>query len=152
MYDEFLFKNLFYFGLNEHSKSQLDKSLFPGGEFNGSLRGLRDYALLYAGSSFTVGVAETQELAESAPEPAPSPACPFDPACLLISSLSAACPDLALSLLLILSSLHTPVTTFDHCLSDHLLSINKAAIGSNYTASSLQHVCVTMCLSLVHVL
>ncbi len=31
----------------------------------------------------------------------------------------------------------TPVTTFDHCLSDHLLSINKAAIGSNYTASSL---------------
>ncbi len=32
----------------------------------------------------------------------------------------------------------TPVTTFDHCLSDHLLSINKAAIGSNYTASSLQ--------------
>ncbi len=35
----------------------------------------------------------------------------------------------------------TPVTTFDHCLSDHLLSINKAAIGSNYTASSLQYVC-----------
>ncbi len=33
----------------------------------------------------------------------------------------------------------TPVTTFDHCLSDHLLSINKAAIGSNYTASSLQY-------------
>ncbi len=32
----------------------------------------------------------------------------------------------------------TPVTTFDHCLYDHLLSINKAAIGSNYTASSLQ--------------
>ncbi len=40
LYDEFLFKDLFYFGLNEHSKSQLDKSLFPGGEFNGSLRGL----------------------------------------------------------------------------------------------------------------
>ncbi len=36
----------------------------------------------------------------------PFAACPFDPACLLISSLSAACPDLALSLLLILSSLH----------------------------------------------
>ncbi len=32
----------------------------------------------------------------------------------------------------------TPVTTFDHCLSDHLLSIIKAAIGSNHTASSLQ--------------
>ncbi len=31
----------------------------------------------------------------------------------------------------------TPVTTFDHCLSDHLLSIIKAAIGSNHTASSL---------------
>ncbi len=33
----------------------------------------------------------------------------------------------------------TPVTTFDHCLSDHLLSINKAAIGTNYTASSLHY-------------
>ncbi len=36
----------------------------------------------------------------------PFAACPFDPACLLISSPFAACPDLALSLLLILSSLH----------------------------------------------
>ncbi len=35
----------------------------------------------------------------------PFAACPFDPACLLISSLSAACPDLALSLLLILPCL-----------------------------------------------
>ncbi len=72
LYDEFLFKDLFYFGLNEHIKSQFDKSLFPGGEFNGSLRGLMDYALLYAGSSFTVGVAEpapSQELAESAQSP-----------------------------------------------------------------------------------
>ncbi len=48
-------------------------------EFKGSLRGFIDCALLYAGSSFTVGVAESapepapsQELAESAPEPAPS--------------------------------------------------------------------------------
>ncbi len=75
LYDEILFKDLFYFGLNEHSKSQFDKSLFPGGEFTGSLRGLMDYALLYAGSSLTVGVPEpapSQELAESAPEPAPS--------------------------------------------------------------------------------
>ncbi len=79
LYDEFLFKDLFYFGLNEHIKSQFDKSLFSGGEFNGSLRGLMDFALLYAGSSFTVGVAgsapepaPSQELAESAPEPAPS--------------------------------------------------------------------------------
>ncbi len=79
LYDKFLFKDLFNFGLNEHIKSQFNKSLFPSGEFNGSLRGLMDYALLYAGSSFTVGVAESapepapsQELAESAPEPAPS--------------------------------------------------------------------------------
>ncbi len=50
--------------------------LFSGGVYNGSLRGLLDYALLCAGSSFTVGVAESapepapsQELAESAPEP-----------------------------------------------------------------------------------
>ncbi len=60
LYDKFLFKDLFHFGLNGHIKSQLNKSLFPGGEFNGSLRGLLDYALLYAGSSFTVGVAEKE--------------------------------------------------------------------------------------------
>ncbi len=60
MYDEFLFKDLFQFGLNRHIKSLFNKSLFPGGEFNGSLRGLMDYALLYAGSSFTVGVAEEE--------------------------------------------------------------------------------------------
>ncbi len=60
LYDEFLFKDLFHFGLNGHIKSQFNKSLFPGGEFNGSLRGLMNYALLYAGSSFTVGVAEEE--------------------------------------------------------------------------------------------
>ncbi len=60
LYDKFLFKDLFHFGLNGHIKSQFNKSLFPGGEFNGSLRGLLDYALLYAGSSFTVGVAEKE--------------------------------------------------------------------------------------------
>ncbi len=77
LYDTFLFKDLFHFGLNEPLKSRFNKSLFPGGEFNGSLRGLMDYALLYDGSSFTVGVAEPapepapcQELAESAPEAA----------------------------------------------------------------------------------
>ncbi len=58
LYDEFLFKDLFHFGLNRHIKSLFHESLFPGGEFNGSLRGLMDCALLYAGSSFTVGVAE----------------------------------------------------------------------------------------------
>ncbi len=58
LYDEFLFKDLFHFGLNRHVKSMFNKSLFPGGVFNGSLRGLMDYALLCAGSSFTVGVAE----------------------------------------------------------------------------------------------
>ncbi len=60
LYNEFLFKDLFHFVLNRHIKSLFNKSLFPGGEFNGSLRGLMDYALLYAGSSFTVGVAEEE--------------------------------------------------------------------------------------------
>ncbi len=60
LYDEFLFKDLFHLGLNGHIKSQFNKSLFPGGEFNGSLRGLMDYALLYAGSLFTVGVVEEE--------------------------------------------------------------------------------------------
>ncbi len=60
LYNEFLFKDLFHFGLNRHIKSLFNKSLFPGGVFNGSLRGLMDYALLYAGSSFTVGVAEEE--------------------------------------------------------------------------------------------
>ncbi len=60
LYDESLFKDLFYFGLNRHIKAMFNKSLFSGGVFNGSLRGLMDYALLYAGSSFTVGVAEEE--------------------------------------------------------------------------------------------
>ncbi len=74
LYDELLFTDLFQFGLNEPVKSCL-----PAGGFNGSLKDCIDYALLCAGSSFTVGVAESapepapsQELAESAPEPAPS--------------------------------------------------------------------------------
>ncbi len=60
LYDESLFKDLFYFGLNRHIKAMFNKSLFSGGVFNGSLRGLMNYALLYAGSSFTVGVAEEE--------------------------------------------------------------------------------------------
>ncbi len=60
LYDEFLFKDLFHFGLNRHIKSLFHKSLFTGGEFKGSLRGLMDYALLCAGSSFTVGVTEEE--------------------------------------------------------------------------------------------
>ncbi len=60
LYDEFLFKDLFHFGLNEPIKSFFHKSLFPGGEFKGSLRDFIDYALLCAGSSFTVGVAEEE--------------------------------------------------------------------------------------------
>ncbi len=39
LYDEILFKDLFHFG---HIKSLFHESLFPGGEFNGSLRGLMD--------------------------------------------------------------------------------------------------------------
>ncbi len=60
LYDEFLFKDLFHFGLNRNIKAQFNKSLFPGGEFKGSLRGFIDYALLCAGSSLTVGVSEEE--------------------------------------------------------------------------------------------
>ncbi len=60
LYDDSLFKDLFYFGLNSHIKAMFNKSFFPGGVYNGSLRGLMDYALLYAGSSFTVGVTEEE--------------------------------------------------------------------------------------------
>ncbi len=83
LYDEYLFKDLFYFGLTSQVKARFNKSLFSGGVYHGSLRGLLDYALSCAGSSFTVGVLEPapsqeltepapiQELTESAPEPAP---------------------------------------------------------------------------------
>ncbi len=77
LYDESLFKDLFYFGLNSHIKAMFNKSLFSGGVYNGSLRGLMDYALLYAGSSFTVGVAEeegdTMPLTKMATTPADPP-------------------------------------------------------------------------------
>ncbi len=61
LYDEILFKDLFHFGLNRHIKS-----LFPGGEFKGSLRGFIDCALLCAGSSLTVGVSDEER--NTAPE------------------------------------------------------------------------------------
>ncbi len=75
LYDEFLFKDLFHFGLKSHIKSLFHESLFPGGEFNGSLRGLMDCALLYAGSSFTVGVAEEERDTASLMKMADAPEC-----------------------------------------------------------------------------
>ncbi len=77
LYDEFLFKDLFHFGLNKHIKSLFHESLFPGGEFNGSLRGLMDCALLYAGSSFTVGVAEEERDTASLTKMADAPECTY---------------------------------------------------------------------------
>ncbi len=77
LYDKSLFKDLFYFGLNSHIKAMFNKSLFSVGVYNGSLRGLMDYALLYTGSSFTVGVAEeegdTMPLTKMATTPADPP-------------------------------------------------------------------------------
>ncbi len=73
LYNKFLFKDLFYFGLNRHIKSLFHESLFPGGEFNGSLRGLMDCALLYAGSLFTVGVAVEERNTVSETEVADAP-------------------------------------------------------------------------------
>ncbi len=70
-----MFKDLFHFGLNEPIKSLFHKSLFPGGEFKGSLRGFIDYALLCAGSSFTVGVAEEERNTASVTEMADAPEC-----------------------------------------------------------------------------
>ncbi len=61
LYDEILFKDLFHFGLNKHIKS-----LFPGGDFKGSLRGFINCALLCAGSSLTVGVSDEER--NTAPE------------------------------------------------------------------------------------
>ncbi len=68
LYNKFLFKDLFHFRLNEPIKS-----LFPGGEFKGSLRGFIDYALLYAGSSLTVGVSEEERNTASETKMADAP-------------------------------------------------------------------------------
>ncbi len=35
LYDESLFKDLFYFGLNSHIKAMFNKSLFSGGVYKG---------------------------------------------------------------------------------------------------------------------
>ncbi len=75
LYDEFLFKDLFHFGLNRHIKSLFHKSLFTEGVFNGSLRGLMDCALLYAGYSFTVGFAEEERNTASLMKMADAPEC-----------------------------------------------------------------------------
>ncbi len=54
-FDEVALKDIFRFGLNEPIKSWL-----PEGQFNVRLRDFMDYALLCAGSSFTVGVVEEE--------------------------------------------------------------------------------------------
>ncbi len=54
-FDEVMLKDIFCFGLNEPIKSCL-----PAGKFNCSLKDFIDYALLCAGSSFTVGVVEEE--------------------------------------------------------------------------------------------
>ncbi len=36
LYDEYLFKNLFYFGLTSQVKARFNKSLFSGGVYHGS--------------------------------------------------------------------------------------------------------------------
>ncbi len=64
LYDEVLFKDLFHFGISEPIKS-----LFPGGEFNGSLRESMDHALLLGGSTFSVGEAEPLPKMATIPEP-----------------------------------------------------------------------------------
>ncbi len=59
LYDKFLFKDLFHFGLNEPIKS-LHKSFFPGGEFKGNLSVFMDYALRLSDSPFTLGATEEE--------------------------------------------------------------------------------------------
>ncbi len=54
-FDEVALKDFFHFGLCEPIKSYL-----PEGKFHCSLKDFMDYALLCAGSSFTVGVAEEE--------------------------------------------------------------------------------------------
>ncbi len=55
LFDEVALKDIFRFGLSEPIKSYL-----PEGKFHCSLKDFMDYALLCAGSSFTVGVAEEE--------------------------------------------------------------------------------------------
>ncbi len=67
-FDEVMLKDIFCFGLNEPIKSCL-----PAGKFNCSLKDFIDYALLCAGSSFTVGVAEEKRDTASVTKMADAP-------------------------------------------------------------------------------
>ncbi len=67
-FDEVMLKEFFCFGLNEPIKSCL-----PAWKFNCSLKDFIDYALLCAGSSFTVGVAEEERDTASVTKMADAP-------------------------------------------------------------------------------
>ncbi len=67
-FDEFFLKDIFRFGLSEPVKSWL-----PEGKFNVSLIDSMDYALMVAGSSVTVGVAEEKHDTASVTEMADAP-------------------------------------------------------------------------------
>ncbi len=69
-FDEVALKYIFCFGLSEPVKSWL-----PEGKFNVSLKDFMDYALLCAGSSFTVGVTEEERDTASVTEMADAPEC-----------------------------------------------------------------------------
>ncbi len=67
-FDEVFLKYIFRFGLSEPIKSWL-----PEGKFNVSLKDFMDYALMVAGSSFTVSVAEEERDTASVTEMADAP-------------------------------------------------------------------------------
>ncbi len=67
-FDEFFLKDIFRFRLSEPVKSWL-----PEGKLNVSLKDFMDYALMVAGSSFTVGVAEEERDTMSVTEIADAP-------------------------------------------------------------------------------
>ncbi len=67
-FDEVFLKDIFRFRLSEPVKSWL-----PEGKFNVSLKDFMDYALMVAGSSFTVGVAEEERDTMSVTEIADAP-------------------------------------------------------------------------------
>ncbi len=66
----FFFKDIFRFGLSEPVKSWL-----PEEKFDVSLKVFMDYALMVAGPSFTVGVAEEERDTVSVTEMADAPEC-----------------------------------------------------------------------------
>ncbi len=67
-FDDVFLKYIFRFGLSEPVKSWL-----PEGKFNVSLKDFMDYALMVAGSSFTVGVVEEERDTASVTEMADAP-------------------------------------------------------------------------------